>query len=541
MSEASGLRCATSAPTEAGTERRSGLLGWGVGGVLLVALILRLIGITGTDVWADEATTILLTRASWSDLLMRLPTATDHPPLTFLLFKAWSLLFHSEWGVRLLPVVFGMGAVGTLMAVAHRVDPRAMIPTGLLAAVSPVPVHFSQEIRGYSLLFFLTTTALWATQRVREQPASGRRVALLALLAALPAHVHPVGLFVFPMCLVYLLATIGWGSIRTMMRPVGGWLWLLLIGPVVWMCLRQSGEHQEGWWIPQVSFRQLRFYYEEYLGLNIAELWQGAHVPRPFWTGFIFERLLMLGPAVLVVVALLDPRRRRLFMAWAGAAATYVGVMALSSLLFVPNMLVRTLLPGWAPVLVLMGVGGAAGATRRGRVVARTGLAMVVGLHAVGWVWWVEAGPPRRPPARDSYQWLRQRLGPQDVVVSASPGFQEISAYYLGDVVPNERLLGSSVPLLAGSPPARKMIPTPEDPNWPARLRAALATADRDSGGRYNVWCIGFGLPVPPMPGNVPDVLAERHRLAEEYVREDVRGITVSRYVPCSVATRTGP
>ena len=130
--------------------------------------------------------------------------------------------------------------------------------------------------------------ALWAAQRVRERPAPGRRIALLALLAALPAHAHPVGLFVFPMCAAYLLVTTGWAGLRSLIRPAGGWLWLVLIVPVIWMCLRQRHEHQQGWWIPQVSLRQMRYYSEAFLGLDIAELWQRAHVPRPFWTGFIF-------------------------------------------------------------------------------------------------------------------------------------------------------------------------------------------------------------------------------------------------------------
>lgn len=541
MNEAPGTVGKGSAPAEARGAPRSGRFAVGIGVVLLAALIIRLLGITTTDVWADEATTILLSRASWSDLLFRLPLATDHPPLTFLLFKAWSQLFSSEWGLRLLPVILGVGAVGMLMAVAYRIDPRATLPTGLLAVVSPMPVHYSQEIRGYGLLFFLTTVALWAAQRVRERPEARGRVALWALLGALPAHAHPVGLFVFPMCAAYLLVTVDWVAVRAMWRPVEGWLWLLLIAPVVWMCLRQAEEHQQGWWIPQVSLRQLQVYYSEYFGLRIAELWQRAHVPRPFWTGFIFERLLMLGPAMLAIVALVDVRGRRVFGGLICAAGAYLGAMTASSLMFVPNMLVRTLLPAWAPVLVLMGLGGVAGNGRGQRIVAGVALGVVIGLHALGWVWWAEAGPSRRDPARDGYQFVRQRLGPHDVVVSAMPGLQEITAYYLGDVVPCARMLGSSVPLLEGNPPARKMIPTPEDPTWPTRLREALAKAYADSGGGYNVWCIGFGLPASPAPGNVPEVLAERHRLKEEYVREDERAITVSWYVPAAITTRAGP
>src|SRR5690606_20323500 len=70
--------------------RRGHALGWAT--ILLAALLWRLMGITLTEVWRDEATTLIHTQAGWLDLIRRLPFVEDTPPLSFLMFKAWSSL-----------------------------------------------------------------------------------------------------------------------------------------------------------------------------------------------------------------------------------------------------------------------------------------------------------------------------------------------------------------------------------------------------------------------------------------------------------------
>lgn len=506
-----------------------------MGGVLLLALVIRLLGITTTDVWLDESCTLLLTRVSWWDLLFNLPRAIDHPPLAFLPFKLWSMVFQAEWFFRLVPIGWGVGTVAVLMSVAGRIDRRAIIPTGLLAAVAPVPVHYSQELRVYSLLCFLAALTLWAAQRVQLQPGRRRPVIWLAIIGALAAHTHAVGLFVFPMAAAYLVVMGGRAGWRALLRPCGGWLWLLLISPMIWFCLQSAGSHLEGWWIPQISLRQARYYAEEYFGLDIAELWVRAQRPQPFFVGFILERLLILASVGLACAAVVDQRMRRPLLALLAATATYLGLMIISSLV-IANMLPRTLLPAWAPVVVGLGLGGAASVNGR-RFWSRIPLVLLVSLLTAAWIWRAEAGPPRRPPARALYAWMRAQLGPHDVVVCAPPGIQELTAYYLGSALPCEQVLGTSVPLVAGSPPARKVIWATEDPHWRARLNAALAHADAASAGAYSVWFVQAGLMEGPAPGNIPELLCQHHRQVEVFSYDDERAIMGARYVPVSPAS----
>lgn len=544
-------------------------MAWGAGGVLLFALLIRLIGITTTEVWPDEGVTLMLIRASWWDLLTRLPLATDHPPLSFVVFKIWSLVFHSEWTLRLLPVLLGVCAVGVLMRVAGRIHPQAAIPTGLLAAVSPIPVHYSQELRGYSLLFLLSALALLAAQRLaaggvsHSRPggldareggqdarpstdacspreacpprSAARRISLDGLLlagaGAAAAHTHAVGLFVFPMAAVFLLVMKGRAGVRTLLRPGGVWLWFLLVGPMIWFNLHWSEVHRQDWWIPGHSWPQMRSYAEEYFGLMLLRRWEGEQIPRPVWTAYALQRLLMLGLAVLALAALAERRLRRPCAAFALAAGAYVGAMLLAGLVAVPNMLPRTLLPGWAPILVLLGLGGAGRVGRFHRLLPGGALGLLVCLYGAGWIWYVEAGPPRRASTRALYSWIQGQLGPHDVVV-ASRNCEDVTAYYLGHAVPGERLLSKSSPRFKALPAALRMDPPALDRSWKDRLSAALATAAEASGGRYSVWLIQYSLETDPHPPSLSEFLDEQHLPAGEFLSENIAFPRAVRYVP---------
>ena len=165
--------------------------------VVLVALVLRLIGLEAESVWFDEGHTLIVTRMSTSDAVAAL--ARDvHPPLYFLALAAWIRAFGaSDAAMRSLSVLFGVVAVAGMVALGRRLGgTRAGLAAGLFAAVSPYFVAYSHEIRPYALLLALSVLSTLALLRLAERPASTTRRAIYALaLASLP-YTHAVGVFV---------------------------------------------------------------------------------------------------------------------------------------------------------------------------------------------------------------------------------------------------------------------------------------------------------------------------------------------------------
>jgi 4-amino-4-deoxy-L-arabinose transferase-like glycosyltransferase len=507
-------------------------------GILLVALVWRLLGITTTQVWPDEAVTLVFMRFSWWDQAFHVPQIEGNPPLAFIPFKVWAMLFHSEWTMRLLPVGLGVATVGVLMATARRMHPKAWIYTGLLAAFCPVPVHYSQEIRVYGLLMLASALSLWAALRVGEQPASRKRLVVFAAFTALAAHAHAVGVFVYPMCAAFIVCLSGMKGLRALFRPASTGLWLVLISPMIWFNLHWAHQHQQSWWIAPVTWDYIRLCLEECFGLSIIERWMQSRSPHPTWTAFALERLIIFSSAGFLIAGLADRRLRPRVAVLLAAVATYCGLMLLASLVSVHIIIVRTLLPATEAALVLMGV-VAAGCTRHPtRMLALGSFAILATIAGVSWGWYATVGPSRRAEMREAYQWVRDRVGPHDLVVSFPTWLEDQTAYELGDLVSGEQLLGDSVPLYSGFPARRRMTTLDVDPQWRERLRAAISATRAASGGQYSVWCIEL---ISPVPDEMPEILSEEHVATERFTPATKKSISALRFVPLPPNTSAVP
>src|SRR5687768_1137612 len=135
-----------------------------VAGLTAAALVLRFIGLSEGDFWADEiATHRAVADRTPGDVLVVIQAGEGAPHLYYLLAWAWAgVLGAGEAGLRSLSAIAGAlvtpVAYLTLRQVGLRTE--ALIAGGL-AAVSPLLVWYGQEARMYSLLTLLTAAALF--------------------------------------------------------------------------------------------------------------------------------------------------------------------------------------------------------------------------------------------------------------------------------------------------------------------------------------------------------------------------------------------
>lgn len=161
-----------------------------VASVLLVALVVRLYQLSLPLIWIDEAYSIRLGQLPVAQIIFH--TARDvHPPLYYVILHYWMLLFGSgEYAARGLSVVIGTATVGMAMLLTWRLSNwRAAVMGGLLLAVLPAAVWYSQQVRMYALVGLCLMSATYLLWRW----ASTRRMGYLAgyggiTLAAMYTH-----------------------------------------------------------------------------------------------------------------------------------------------------------------------------------------------------------------------------------------------------------------------------------------------------------------------------------------------------------------
>ena len=119
---------------------------------------------TSSCLWFDEIFSVHAARHSWSDLFYFVAADIIHPPLFYVLLKAWiSLGGESVTWLRLLPALIGIAAIipFTLLCRELKLKTGEVNLVLLLLAVSGYLIKYAQEVRMYSLLFFLSLCSLW--------------------------------------------------------------------------------------------------------------------------------------------------------------------------------------------------------------------------------------------------------------------------------------------------------------------------------------------------------------------------------------------
>lgn len=198
--------------------------------ILLLATATRFYGLTSTAIWEDEASSLLFSQYSPVDLWSH--AARDvHPPLYFLLLRAWIELFGDGiFSVRSMSAIFGVFAVGLgtwlTRSIATR---RAALMAGYLLALLPTAVGYSQDVRMYSMLSALLLGATLALVYWVRQPGRKRYWLAYVLLMTAGFYTH----YFTALCVLVhwlWLALLGLNrepGVRLITRPT--WWWANLV------------------------------------------------------------------------------------------------------------------------------------------------------------------------------------------------------------------------------------------------------------------------------------------------------------------------
>lgn len=169
---------------------------WAVGGLALLALLLRLPTAGEQGFWLDEVYSARLVEQGLGHAWSTVPLTENTPPLYYLLAWFWTQATGvSELGLRSFSAVVGSIAVIPTALVARRLaTPSAGLAAGLLLAVNPFAQWMGQEARTYSLTILLGACAWLALVAALQRP-DARRAWLWALAAAALTWTHYFGGF----------------------------------------------------------------------------------------------------------------------------------------------------------------------------------------------------------------------------------------------------------------------------------------------------------------------------------------------------------
>ncbi|MFR0690073.1 glycosyltransferase family 39 protein [Enterobacterales bacterium AE_CKDN230030158-1A_HGKHYDSX7] len=377
--------------------------------LLVLALCLRLYGLTGSAIWGDESSSLFLAR--YSPLQLWQHAARDvHPPLYFYLLHLWTGLFgEGVLSLRLLSALFGTLAVFLGGWLAWRIGSRrTALLALLLLALLPTAVRYSQEVRMYSLLGCWLLAATLALLYWLEE---GRRRYLLAyaLLMTAAFYTHYFSLF-------GLLVHWAWlGSLAgSPLRRRDWWLANLAIAVLFlpWLpglldLIRHMAVLVAGGdvgWEPPVDARSVPSMLWQWLSQS-----DGNELPWPALLGV---------PLLLVAAILLVLRRDRSEQRVGVLLALYVGLplLVLYGASFVSPVFVERYLTAFALGLPLLFAVALDRLLEIRRVLGVVTLATLLGLQGLGLARAYETNPDEQFDGMVAYVNAHYRAGDRVVV-----------------------------------------------------------------------------------------------------------------------------
>jgi 4-amino-4-deoxy-L-arabinose transferase-like glycosyltransferase len=384
--------------------------------VTALALIIRFSTLTLQSLWLDEAYTDHLVHLGLGTMLSAIPRSESTPPLYYVIVWGWTHVFgYSELALRSVSALAGGATVTVAYALAARLaGTRAAVIAGLLLAVSPLMIWYSQEARAYSLAALLATGTILCLVRYLDT-LDGRWLGGWAVTATLGLCTHYFVDFVVLAEMIWLI----WRERSRREVQLAAALVVAVVLALVPLALAQRGTGHADY-IAQGALGR-----------------RAAQVPKQFLVGYASpSQGLTASLATLIVLAgsVWPLARHRAGM----ARSTLIPLTAGLCVVLVPLVLAiggadfldtRNMLPALPALLVVAAVGFAAPQTwPRGGVLAG-GLAAVLAVIVL----LVDTNVAyQRADWRGASHALGAATGARAIVVTPGSGLLPLQAYERG-------------------------------------------------------------------------------------------------------------
>jgi mannosyltransferase len=332
-------------------------------GIVAGGFALRLFALTKRGLWLDEALGVQAASLPGLSAMLKAVSQEIHPPLFYLLLRAWMSVFGgSDLTVRLFAAVWGgLGIYGVyfLCRAGLAWSRKASNLAAAFAAVLPLHAYYSQEVRPYVVIFALACFSLGFLFRAHR---TGRfwDYALFGLGQAALLYLHHTAiLYCLSLNVLYLLALVLFREAdrrRLMGLVSAGAISFVLYLPWLPIFFRQlknptifTGFH---FWVPVPAPRD---FFDALAKIAGIWRWNLAHPLSVFAGALVWAPLLFF---LICGISRLGERSQARTFVLASATLAYPLFIYFLSHVLVPVWLLRILAPAavGVPVTAALGV-----------------------------------------------------------------------------------------------------------------------------------------------------------------------------------------
>jgi 4-amino-4-deoxy-L-arabinose transferase-like glycosyltransferase len=405
-----------------------------VGLILLLALGLRLINLSGRALWYDEAFAVLFSEKGVDAMLDGTLTPVEggaadvHPLLYYITLDYWIEFFgESPIAVRLYSVLIGVVAVGAIYGLARDwFDHQTALVAALIVAIAPFHVQYSQEARMYVLLALMLTLTTWIYWRAWQNRGIGYWIGF-GLLAGISMYIQQLAAFY--LMALGLLPFVLRDRARIIRTVCASLLALVIYLPWMLYLPDQLGKLRQ-YWVQKPNILHFWLTLRTFISVNL-DFSAGWWLPTFLLAAVLTVLLLYRAYPVLRAKVQHNPDRLPLlWVVW--LAFVPMILMWITSYLFQPIFLPRALLPSAVMFYVAMAWLFTRGGMPQlivGALAVSWGVIIVFGL-VTHYTW--DTFPT--PPFEDAAYYLAQHSESGDVIVHGNKITALPMVYYERDL-----------------------------------------------------------------------------------------------------------
>lgn len=188
-----------------------------VGLITLGGMFLRLLNLGSGSIWYDEAFSIYMSRQELSTIIYG-NSGDTMPPLHFFALHYWMGIGQSEFVLRLLSAMLGVGSIPLVYFIGARLFSReAGIFSAMIVATAPYHIYWAQETRMYTMLSFFSLLSVSTFIMAWKE---NKRLYWVSFTAAIALTFYTHNLAVLVLASVDLFMLLRIRRARLLWRPV---------------------------------------------------------------------------------------------------------------------------------------------------------------------------------------------------------------------------------------------------------------------------------------------------------------------------------
>ncbi len=130
--------------------------------ILLLGTFLRFFNLGSKPLWNDEIDTLFTAKMDVVEYIFTIAPIDLHPPLFISILHFMTYLGTSNFIMRMIPAIFGIATILISYIFISKIFGREYgLMTAFLLAISPYNIFYSQEMRPYTLMTFLSVIGLY--------------------------------------------------------------------------------------------------------------------------------------------------------------------------------------------------------------------------------------------------------------------------------------------------------------------------------------------------------------------------------------------